>query len=138
MGDGRVILFSGEPNYRAFTEGPGFFLANAIAYPDPAIAPRTTDVSSPAAADEVAAARGDALPAPASPPITLRVGSEDAERALDVLSRFTGRTSVERIAGDAYLRIPNPGDLDVEQHPFAFRLLPALERAGVNVLAARL
>jgi hypothetical protein len=138
MGDGRVILFSGEPNYRAYTEGSAFFLANAVAYPDPAIAPRTTDVASPAASDEVAAARADAQPGTSSPPITFRVPIAAVDAALDVLSRFTSLTTLERTDRGAYLRIPNPGDLDVEQHPFAFRLLPALERAGVRVLAARL
>ena len=138
MGQGRVILFSGEPNYRAYTEGPAFFLANAIAYPDPSAAPRTTDVSSPDAEDDVADARRDSVAAPASPPITFRVTQADVAGALRVLRRFTETTTVEATPRGAYLRIPNPRDLDVEEHPFAFRLLPALERAGVRVLAARL
>jgi hypothetical protein len=86
----------------------------------------------------VAAARAGAQPAPASPPITLRVATGDVDAALGVLSRFTSLTTVERTGRGAYLRIPNPADLDVEQHPFAYRILPALEQAGVRVLAARL
>jgi hypothetical protein len=138
MGDGRVILFSGEPNYRAYTEGSAFFLANAIAYPAPATAPRTTDVASPRARDDVEEAQRGTDASVRGTDIVLKVPTAAEGRALGALSRFTADVAVERAGTASYLRIPNPQDLTVEEHPFAYRLLPALERAGVQVLAADL
>jgi hypothetical protein len=33
LGGGHVVLFSGEPNFRAWTDGTQFLLANALMYP---------------------------------------------------------------------------------------------------------
>lgn len=137
LGSGRVILFSGEPNFRAYTEGPAFFLANAIAYPETA-APRLRDVARPSSSEEVATAASVTSPIRQGTPIQLVVRASDAETAARVLERFTDRVKVEVTAGKVFLRIPNPRDLDADEHPFARLLLPAMRRAGVRVLAAAL
>ena len=62
--------------------------------------------------------------------------TEDAERAVEALSDLTVDVQAETAGAMTYLRIPNPEDLDMEAHPFAARLVPTLERAGVRVLAA--
>ena len=136
LGSGQVILFSGEPNYRAYTEGPAFFLANAIAYPRATAAPRLRDVASPAASQEVRAARTTTAPAEPGRPIQLVVASEDAAEARSVLLGFATEVSVERARGRAYLAIPNPTGLEEDEHPYMRLLLPALRRAGIDVLAA--
>ena len=43
---------------------------------------------------------------------------------------------MKRARNSAFLTIPNPEDLDVEEHPFAIQLVPALEDAGVKVRSA--
>ena len=136
LGDGRVVLFSGEPNFRAFTEGVAFFLANALVYPV-AAAPDAADVSGPAAAEAVARAR-DSVSPPSGPgrPITIAVPHLAARRAEAVLRRFSDDVRVERAEDVTLLRIPNPQGLDFEAHPFVYRLRPALEAAGVPVRSA--
>jgi hypothetical protein len=134
LGEGSVILFSGEPNFRAYTEGSALFLANAIASP-PAVG-GGTDVSSAAAAPAVRAAQVSVGPT-AGPglPLQVEVPAGQAELAEAVVSRF-GDPRVELARGSAFLQFPNPQDLEPDQHPFAARLLPALQAAGVSVLSA--
>jgi hypothetical protein len=136
LGEGRLLLFSGEPNYRAYTEGSAFLLANAIVYPLAASA-QTTSVTSAGVAGEVAAARASAEPSfGPGRPIRIEVPAADAERAAAVLRAFTGQVSVAVARGSAFLQIANPKGLPPDQHPFARRLLPALATAGVEVRSA--
>ena len=137
LGSGRVILFSGEPNYRAYTEGPAFFLANAIAYPDPipAAAPMR-DVRAPSARDEVNAARLATAPIQPGRPFQIVVPSGQVATTRGVLATFTDRYAIEEVGARAYVEIPNRLQRDIDQHPFARLLVPALRRAGVRVLAA--
>ena len=136
LGSGRVILFSGEPNFRAFTDGTALLLANAIAHP-PGAAKVGVDVGSAAAAHAVAAAMATAS-AETGPgrPIRIEVASEDAGAALRVVAAFTDRARVMFARGSAWFTIPNPEGLTREDHPFASRLLPALRAAGITVRSA--
>jgi hypothetical protein len=138
MGDGHVVLFSGEPNFRAFTEGSAFLLANALAYPD---RPGSSgvDVGSAAAVDAVRVAMASASARPGfgpGRPIRLEVAVSDLAAAVDVAHRFTSDVRIERSDHGAILVIPNPAGLDAEWHPFAGRLVPALAAAGVAVRSA--
>jgi hypothetical protein len=137
MGSGRVILFSGEPNFRAYTEGPAFYLANAIAYPKPA-APRLQRVNAPEARDQVRMAQSSTAPIEPGRALQIVVGAPDAHEARAVLAGFAERVDVELARDKAFLRIANPRGLDADEHPFARLLLPALRRAGIRVLAAAL
>jgi hypothetical protein len=136
LGAGRVVLFSGETDYRAYTTGTAFLLANAIAYPLSA-APATTDVLSGAAASAVSAAVASAGPETGpGQAIQIEVPANQTKAAMGVIQRFTTNVTVKRARNSAFLTIPNPAGLDVEEHPFAVRLVPALEEAGVKVRSA--
>jgi hypothetical protein len=137
LGDGHVVLFSGEPNYRAYTEGSAFLLANALVYPAGAGAGGSTDVSSPAASSAVRAAQASAHPATGpGRPIRLEVPAGQVAAALAVVRGFTSDVTATTGGSTSVLTIPNPLGIDVEDHPFAFRLLPALRAAGVTVRSA--
>jgi Zinc carboxypeptidase len=135
-GSGRVILFSGEPNYRGFVEGATFFMANSLIYPLGA-APLTVDTASAAAAADVAAAAASAGPETGpGRPIRIEVPAAESNLALAVLHGFTPDVRVEGASGSAFLEIANPQGFDVEEHPFSMQLIPALEAAGVTVRSA--
>jgi hypothetical protein len=136
LGSGHVILFSGEPNYRAFTEGSAFLLANAIAYPSEGVI-GGIDVGSPAAARAVRAAMATARFAfGPGRPIRIEVSQAQAVAALTVARSFTDRVWVEPRGQSVVMVIPNPTGLDPERHAFSWRLLPALRAAGVTVHSA--
>jgi hypothetical protein len=135
-GSGRVILFSGEPNFRGFVEGASFFLANSLIYPLGA-APQTVDTASAAAASDVAAAMAT-VTTETGPgrPIRIEVPAAEAGTAMAVLQGFASDVRVEEARGSAFLEISNPRGLDMEEHPFSTQLIPALEAAGVTVRSA--
>jgi hypothetical protein len=135
-GSGRVILFSGEPNFRGFVEGASFFMANSLIYPLGA-APQTVDTASTAAAADVAAAAAS-VTTETGPgrPIRIEVPAGEANMALAVLHGFASDVRVEEANGSAFLEILNPQGLDQEDHPFSRDLLPALGAAGVTVRSA--
>lgn len=140
LGEGRVILFAGEPNFRAFTEGTQLLLANAVAYPEAGTGDQAGaehDVSDPAWAALVDRARRS-VPPPSGPgrPIMIKVARPDALEARDVLLDFTADFTRRDAGLEVVFSIPNPRGLDFEGHPFSFRLLPALRAAGVRVRAA--
>jgi hypothetical protein len=135
-GSGRVILFSGEPNFRGFVEGASFFLANSLIYPLGA-APQTVDTASAAAAADVARARisSDVAYGPGRP-IRIEVPEAQAGTALAVLQGFTANVRQETALGSVFFEIPNPDGLSAEDHPFSRELLPALGTAGVTIRSA--
>jgi len=139
LGAGRVVLFSGEPNFRAWTDGTEFLLANAVIYPEGAAMFAATDVRSPQAAEAVARARAAVEPAIGpGRPIRIRVPATQAEAALAVIERFTGEVTLRPAGDTAVLEIANPDGLTPDEHPFSRLLLPALGHAGIEVLYAAL
>jgi hypothetical protein len=135
-GSGRVILFSGEPNYRGFVEGATFFMANSLIYPLGA-APLTVDTGSDAAAADVERARiSTEVEYGPGRPLRIEVPAEQAAAALQILQGFTANVRVEEARGSAFFEIPNPQGFDVEEHPFSMQIIPALEAAGVTVRSA--
>ncbi len=136
LGSGRVILFSGEMDYRAYTDGTAFLLANAITYPLSA-APATVDVTSSAAAALVAAASASAGPETGpGQAFQIEVPTNQVKAALDAIAPYTTDVTVKRARNSGFLTIPNPEGLDAEQSPLAIELLPALAAAGVQVRSA--
>jgi hypothetical protein len=135
-GSGRVILFSGEPNFRGFVEGASFFMANSLIYPLGA-APLTVDTASAAAASDVTAAMAS-VTTETGPgrPIRIEVPAAESNMALAVLHGFSPDVRVEEAYGSAFLEISNPLGLDMEDHPFSTQLIPALDAAGVTVRSA--
>jgi hypothetical protein len=136
LGAGRVILFSGEPDYRVYTDGTAFLLANAIAYPL-SVAPAAIDVTSSAAASAVSAAVASAGPETGpGQALQIEVPTNQVKAALTAISAYTTDVTVKRARNSGFLTIPNPDGLDAEDNPLAFELLPALAAAGVEVRSA--
>ncbi len=137
FGDGRVVLFSGEPNYRAFTEGTQLLIANALAYPESQFA-KGRDVTSKAAAADVAKARST-VPQPIGPgqPLRLEVPAAQGSRAIEVISGLgvIGAT-VTQVGTSAFVTVPNPNQVELRDLSYGPELLPALQAAGIPVLSA--
>lgn len=140
LGLGHVVLFSGEPNFRAWTSGTQLLLANALVYPrDEALPLGVTDVRAPDAAPAVARARGSAGPSIGpGRPIRIRVPGARADDALALARRFTLDVRAIPTGATAVLEIPNAEGLPPEEHPFSRELLQVLLGAGIEVLFAAL
>jgi hypothetical protein len=136
LGSGRVVLFSGEPNFRAFTDGTAFLLSNALIFPA-GTKSAGVDLGSRAAAASVAAAAVSAHSATGpGRPIQIEVAADQAAAASRLLSRFTDQAKVAVIGDSAWFTIANPRALTIEDHPFSWRLLPAFRAAGIVVRSA--
>jgi hypothetical protein len=137
LGKGHVVLFSGEPNYRAYTEGTAFLLANALAYPFGGGGAHGVDVRSPAAAPAVEAAAAGVGPAtgPARP-IRIEVPVWQGSPALAVAAALTTSATLELAGPSAFLVVPNPADVGTDDHRRALRLLLGLRAAGIEVRSA--
>jgi hypothetical protein len=135
VGSGRVVVFSTDPNFRAWTDGAQRFLWNAILGPDP-VTEVAAAAGSAARAEEEAAARSAArqlvqLESPLR--ITVRAGSAPATRGL--LDQLGAQYLTRRAEGKVFFLVRNPRGLPVEEHAFALRLGRALQRSGISVIA---
>ena len=129
--DGRVVVFAGDPNFRAFTDGTQRILWNAILGRDPA--PKGLDAATaPAATARAAAAARGVRQLGDDATVTVTVA-----RQASVLAavRASGRTPrVDRLGGDLVRiswRVP-----DSDGRPELGRLLDRIG-AGPGVLSAR-
>ena len=138
LGDGNVVLFSGEPNFRGYTEGTQLLFANAVAYPDDVVLKSATDVSAPAAADAVAAAKASIADSPETGrALRIEVPASQAAAAGSVLrSSGVPGFGTEVAGGSAFLEIPNPSDLGADELPYTRELVPSLQGSGITVLSA--
>ncbi|MEU4531452.1 M14 family zinc carboxypeptidase [Micromonospora ureilytica] len=130
-GAGRAVLFAFNPLFRAYNENGLHLVANALLYPTTAApdARRTAGVD---------AARASAAAAPVTPdlgggwrPITIQVAAGDLPRTRAIVERFTTDAQASEKNGSAYVVIPNPQGLQVDEHPFARDLVRALNAAKV-------
>ena len=67
--------------------------------------------------------------------IRLSVRPRSAAEAQAILNRYGARYDVQREPGRVGFAIANPGELTVDEHPFARELPTALEAAGVATIA---
>ena len=131
VGAGRSTVFSVEPNFRAFTTGFQEILRNALLRGDPAVARMDVADAAARAAASDAASRLEADTAA----IRLSVRPRSAAEAQAILNRYGARYDVQREPGRVGFAIANPGELTVDEHPFARELPTALEAAGVATIA---
>ena len=135
VGDGRVIVFSSDPNCRGFTQGTQRVLWNAIFGPDPSGTAPAAPAGSAARAQDEAAAKAAADALTDETELRLVVTAADESAARTVLDGRGARYGVTVAGGEASFRIANPDDLTAEEHPYAMQLPNDLEDAGVEILA---
>ncbi|WP_422756474.1 M14 family zinc carboxypeptidase [Micromonospora sp. WMMD708] len=131
-GAGRAVLFAFNPLFRAYNESGLHLVANALLYPAGGTAART---ASPVPVDP---ARAAAAAAPVAEnlggqwrPFTLQVAAGDLARTEAVVQRFTDTARVTVADGSAYLVIPNPAGLQIDEHPFLGDLVRTLRAEQV-------
>ena len=139
VGGGRVVAFSVDPNFRAWTQGTQRMLWNAIAGEDPAgfgAAP-TAGSHVRAAAEKAAQDAAAALPDVGSA-IRIRVARADAAAAAKVLKRHGAQVTRIDLGADTLFLVANRQDLSYDEHPFFGLVVRDLERAGIAIGAASL
>ena len=130
VGNGRAVLFSFEPNFRAFTDGTQKILRNAVLGADPATAATSTAAARTAAtasAQQVADLGGDLL-------VTVRPAL--ADRAASLLSSYGLTATRTGAAGGVRLRVAGFGSAD--RNPVSKDLVRDLHGLGSGVVAVRL
>jgi hypothetical protein len=123
IGKGRTVVFGGEPNFRAFSDGTAKLLFNAMTGPNP-VAKVSPEARTPATQ---AAAKLTALESP----IRVTVHSTDAPRTAGVLRSLGARWVEQQAGGLTLYAIDNPQALSADQHPWSGRLPQLLRGAGV-------
>jgi hypothetical protein len=136
VGAGRLVLFTTDPNYRAWTKGMQRILWNALFGADPWPG-RAPDAGSPArAADEAAAvAAAEALPDQSA--IRLSVHARDTDATQALIRRYTTAYTVAKATGKVTFLLANPDGLAADEHPFIGLLSQDLVDAGIAVVALR-
>lgn len=131
-GAGRAVLFAFNPLFRAYNESGLHLVANALLYPTTGTSART---ASPVRVDP---ARAAAAAAPVTEnlggqwrPFTLQVAAGDLARTEAIVERYTDTARVAVADGSAYLVIPNPAGLQIDEHPFLGDLVRTLRAAQV-------
>ena len=137
VGTGRVVLFSTDPNYRAWSVGMQKMLRNAVLGAE-GFAGAAARAGSEARADAERAAKNAAAKLAAlESPLRLSVDPASVESARAVLARY-GAGYTLRTSGDtARFQIANPTGLSGDEHPYAATLLADLLDSGVRVVAYR-
>ena len=127
-GDGRVVLFGFDPNYRGFTEGTQQILRNAMLGPTPdhlPVVPRASGRS-----------RGDATePVSDRMVVTVDAGASAAVRAL--LDEYGAKATTVRDEGQVSFRVDLKGR-GSDAHPWAQLLAEDVAGLGEKVVTIRL
>ncbi|MEU3453554.1 M14 family zinc carboxypeptidase [Micromonospora sp. NPDC006766] len=135
-GAGRAVLFAFNPLFRAYNENGLHLVANALLYPGAGSPAARTFAPQGAGGVDPARAAAAAAPAPENlggewRPITVEVAADDLARTRQVVADFTDAARASVADSSAYLVIPNPEGLQVDEHPFLADLVRALRDAGI-------
>ena len=139
VGAGRVVSFSIDPNFRAWSQGTQRMLWNAIVGPDPqGFGAALAAGSRERAAAEKAAADSAAGLLEFGSAIRIRVDVRDAAATAKVLKRHGAEVARIDLADAVLFVVANRKDLSYDEHPFFALVIRDLEAAGVTVQAASL
>jgi hypothetical protein len=132
-GDGRVVLFASEPNFRAYTTGTQKVLWNALFEADPWHASAAKARSSArAGAERTAVASARAVTTAGFSGIRLTVRLASAARTRALLRRLHAHYRVVRSRGRASFLVRNRGG---DESRLAVRLGTAVGRSRIAVVA---
>lgn len=133
-GEGRVVLFAGDPNFRAFTDGTQKVLRNALFGPRPAgtrSAPAGEDAA-PRVAASAAAGVGDL-----ADDLVVSVRPGASSRVAALLAERGAEPGVSRSPGKVTYRV-DLGGRTAEEHPWARAVVRDLAGLRDRVVAVRL
>ena len=139
VGSGRVVAFSIDPNFRAWTQGTQRILWNAIVGPDPVLATAAPAAGSKArAAAEKAAADAMAKVPELGSAIRIRVAGADATATARILQRHGAEVVRLDVDGDVLFLVANRDDQSYDEHPYFTLVVAELAKAGITPRAASL
>jgi hypothetical protein len=121
------VVFSFEPDFRAFTDGTQQLLRNAILGPG-----RGSAAAVPSRSAVAARGLSDL-----QRPVRVTVAPADAAAAAAVLDRAGLAYERRASAGSVRFAVANRGQLDSDQLPWLDTVLGGLKAAGVTPLALR-